>query len=285
MSTAEVTEAARPGSVADVLRGLELTEIAPLTWEASSVPAGGWVFGGQLIGQAIAAATAAQPGKQVTSIHTIFARAGAAGEPIRLAVSPVHGGRSFGSVQITMSQGERVLASASALLAAPETDLIRRASQAVPAAGPDSATPQPVHLHGWDQRYADGADIWDPAAVGPPQLTMWSQVISGVTTPVAHRALVAWASVGSFIGTAMRPHPGLGLAIAHHEVSSGVLSHTLTFHDDVNANEWLRFNLNSTFAGAGRVFGTGQVFTAEGDLVASCQQEAFLRPLTRVGGL
>jgi acyl-CoA thioesterase II len=64
-----------------------------------------------------------------------------------------------------------------------------------------------------------------------------------------------------------------------------VLTHTLTFHDDFDATDWLQLSLRSTYAGSGRVFGTGQVFTQDGTLVASCQQEAFLRALMQANGL
>jgi acyl-CoA thioesterase len=283
--TATSTERA---SVDDVLRAIELTPLGEDRWAAPTVPSGGWVFGGQLVGQAIAGATAAAPGKQVTSVHTVFARVGSPDLPVGVHVAPLHAGRSFASSTVTLSQGERVLASSLVLLAAPEEELVRHAAgapEAGPQGGPEGAAVQPPLLAGWEVRHEDGADIVDPAALGPPELRMWSRFGTDRDDPVAARALLAWASVGSFIGTAMRPHPGLGLAIAHHEVSSGVLSHTLTFHDGFSAGEWLLLALRSTFAGGGRVFGTGQVFTGDGRLVAGCQQEAMLRRLTRTGGL
>jgi len=66
-------------------------------------------------------------------------------------------------------------------------------------------------------------------------------------------------------------------------LSTGVLSHTLSFHQEFPAGEWQLFVLRSTFAGGGRAFGTGQVFSADGHLVASCAQEAMIRRMAAPG--
>ena len=61
-----------------ILRSLVLERTGESQWQARSVPnqKRPVVFGGQLLGQMILAATAALPGKQVKSLHAIFARAG-----------------------------------------------------------------------------------------------------------------------------------------------------------------------------------------------------------------
>jgi acyl-CoA thioesterase II len=285
MTTTEAGREVGRASVDDVLRSIELRPVGDNRWEGTTVPYGGWVAGGQLVGQAIAAATAAAPGKQVTSVHTVFTRMGGPGQPVTADVAPLHGGRSFASCVVTLSQGDRALASSLVLSGAPEDDLVTHAVSPPDVAGPEMAAAQTSQLTGWDHRHVGDVDLFDPMRIGPPELQMWSQFATGRRDPLAGQALLAWASVGSLIGTAMRPHEGLGLSVAHHDVSSGPLSHTLTFHSDVPASEWLLFALQSTAAGGGRAFGTGQVFTADGRLVASLQQEAMLRRLTRAGGL
>ena len=49
------------------------------------------------------------------------------------------------------------------------------------------------------------------------------------------QALLAYATDGFLIGTAMRPHAGIGQSMAHVSISTSVLSHTLTFHEPVDA--------------------------------------------------
>jgi acyl-CoA thioesterase II len=75
----------------------------------------------------------------------------------------------------------------------------------------------------------------------------------------------------------MRPHEGFGQGQAHETVSTGVLTHTLTFHEEVDATRWHLFVNDSVHAGHGRTYGTGNVFSRDGRLVASFAQENMLR--------
>jgi acyl-CoA thioesterase len=70
------------------------------------------VFGGQLLGQMIVAASVSSPGKQVRTIHTIFARAARVSATTELSVDPIHDGRSFASANVTAWQGDRLCARA-----------------------------------------------------------------------------------------------------------------------------------------------------------------------------
>ena len=77
----------------------------------------------------------------------------------------------------------------------------------------------------------------------------------------------------------MRPHAGVGQAQAHRSVSTGVLGHTLTFHEPFRADEWLLLSHHGSYAGRGRCYGRGDVFRADGTLVASFVQDGMIRPL------
>ena len=78
-------------------------------------------------------------------------------------------------------------------------------------------------------------DISDPAAVGPPELFVWVRFPGAEAQGVVGQALLAYATDGFLIGTAMRPHEGVGQALSHVSISTSVLSHTLTFHEPVDA--------------------------------------------------
>ncbi len=67
-----------------------------------------------------------------------------------------------------------------------------------------------------------------------------------------HRALLAFATDGFLIGTAMRPHAGVGQAQAHRTLSTGVVSRTLTFHEPGATRSWMLLRHRATFAGGGR---------------------------------
>jgi acyl-CoA thioesterase len=239
------------------------------------------VFGGQLLGQMIVAASASTPGKQVRTIHTIFARAARVSAETQLAVEPIHDGRSFASANVTAWQGERLCARALVLLDAPDPDLIRHAAPAPRVDGPEQAKdtgPSPLVFPGAELRIVGGVDTWSPdAPVGPAELFAWLRCEKAPDDLASNQAILAWATDGFLIGTAMRPHAGVGQAEAHKTLSTGVVGHTLTFHDAFSARDWLLLAHESPHAGAGRSYGRAHVFTREGRLVASFVQDAMIR--------
>ena len=267
-------------TVGDVLDVLDLDSLGDGQYLGRCVATEGpVVFGGQMVAQAIMAATREASGKRVTSLHSTFARTGRADQPVTLTVERLHEGRSVASLSVTVSQGDRKLARLSLLLAADEADVIRHSNEAPATDGPDVASPGMPSLVGHEQRYVGAVDLHDPDLVGPPELQYWSRWSTDRAERDVCQALLAWASVSLFIGTAMRPHQGVGLKRAHRDLSTGVLSHTLFFHDDAAAGEWLLYSLRSTFTGGGRAFGVGEVFTENGMLTATCTQESMIRPM------
>ena len=240
--------------------------------------AGGVIFGGQLLGQSIVAASTGVPGKRVVTVHTIFARAGSPDRGVEIAVDRIHNGRSMASGTVTISQGDRLIARSQVLLSTDEPDFVRHADAAPPAV-PDAAPSRVVREGAWEIRVAGDADISDPEQVGPPDLDVWTRFVGAPDDPVLSQALLAFATDGFLIGTAMRPHPGVGQSQAHHTLSTGVLSHTLTFHEPVDASEWMLLSHHSTHAGYGRAHGRANVFRSDGTLVASFVQDAMIRPM------
>jgi acyl-CoA thioesterase II len=169
------------------------------------------------------------------------------------------------------------------LLTADEPDLMRHAD-APPAAvdpPPDGAGSTESDGSGgddWQVHIAGDVDIADPDAVGPPDLDVWTRFAGAPDDdPGLDQALLAFATDGFLIATAMRPHEGVGQAQAHVTLSTGVVGHTLTFHEPAPAGEWLLLAQHSPYAGRGRVYGRGDVFRTDGSLVASFVQDAIVR--------
>jgi len=75
----------------------------------------------------------------------------------------------------------------------------------------------------------------------------------------------------------MRPHAGIGQNMAHRSIATGVVSHTLTFHDRFEAGAWLLMAHEGAHAGRGRSYGRAHVFTEDGRAVASFVQESLIR--------
>jgi acyl-CoA thioesterase-2 len=256
------------------LDALDLTEVAAGRYTAGHVASShGVVFGGQLMAQTIAAASRAVPEKQVKSLHTVFARGASPDQPLSIEAEVMHAGRAFASVTVTTSQSERLCTRSLVLLDIPEPDLIRHGptTPSVPTPGTPN-TPEPW----WEVFTVDGVDISDPAAVGPAELSVWTRFPGAPDDAMVSKALLAYASDGFLIGTAMRPHPGVGQSMAHVSISTTVLTHTLTFHEPFSASEWLLLSQESPYSGRGRSYGRGMVFSGD-RLVASFVQENMIR--------
>ena len=91
----------------------------------------------------------------------------------------------------------------------------------------------------------------DPELTGPPELDVWSRFPGAPDDPMVDQALLAFATDGFLIGTAMRPHAGVGQSQAHVTVTTGVVGHTLTFHEPSAARDWLLLSHHSPYAGHG----------------------------------
>jgi acyl-CoA thioesterase len=236
------------------------------------------VFGGQLLAQSIVAGVRCDPEKSVKTLHTVFARGASKAQPVEIAVEPMHSGRSFGSATVTISQGERLCTRSIVLLSADEPDLMRHADEPVVTSSPDDA-PAAAHSEGaWEVRVVDGVDITDPSLVGPPDLDVWTRFVGAPDDPVTNQALVAFATDGFLIGASMRPHEGIGQAMAHVSLATGVVSHTITFHERCTAGDWLLLANHGTYAGHGRAYGRAEIFQG-GALVGSFVQDSMIREM------
>jgi acyl-CoA thioesterase II len=263
----------------DLPSALELMPLGDGRFRAANVATnfGGVVFGGQLLAQTIVAAASADPTKEVKSVTTVFARGADPDRMLDVHVEPVHLGRALGSVTVTVAQGDRVCSRSVALLSAVEPDLIRHADPAPDVDGPDAAAPSGSPGGPWEIRVVGDVDVGDPDAVGPPELFVWSRFRAPETTGVTGQALLAYATDGFLIGAAMRPHAGIGQSMAHTTISTSVLSHTLTFHEPVDAGQWHLLAHHSPYAGRGRSYGRADIFTEDGRLVASFVQDNMVR--------
>jgi acyl-CoA thioesterase II len=240
------------------------------------------IFGGQLLAQAVIAARRADGGdKRVKTIHTVFARGGAPDTPVEIHVDRMHSGRAFASSTVSITQGETLCARSIVLLSADEPDFVHHADPA-----PDVAPPNDTGAGGagaaagddaFQVQYVGDVDISDPALVGPPDLDVWVRVPGAPDDDDVQQALLAYISDGFLIATAMRPHPGVGQALAHVSIATSVVGHTVTFHEPASIADWLLLAHHSTHAGGGRAHGRAQVFTTDGRLVASYVQDSLLR--------
>ena len=263
----------------DLLDVLALEPTGDGTWRGSSIEFGGGsvVFGGQILAQSIMAGATVDPTKELKSIHTVFARGASLSAPLEFGIEVMQTGRTFASASVSVSQGDRLCSKSLVLLHAPDPDLIAHQTDRPAAMSPEDAV---TLVHGpdyWEIRTVGGVDLGDPDAVGPPELDVWTRFAGAPADPTVNQALLAFASDGFLIGTAMRPHAGVGQSMAHRSIDTNVITHTLTFHAPVSAGTWMLLRHESSVAGRGRSYGRAHVYSEDGVLVASFVQENMIR--------
>jgi acyl-CoA thioesterase-2 len=267
------------------LEALTLEPVGQDRYRAGNLPsAHGVVFGGQLLAQSIMAGLAGQEGKAVKTLHTVFARGASHDAPLDISVERMHAGRSVASSTVTISQADQICTRSLVLLSAQEDDVIRHADARRSSSSPDDVA---GHVRGegaWELGIVGNVDISDPELVGPPELDVWVRFAGAPNDPGTDQALVSYSTDGFLIGTAMRPHAGVGQAQAHVTLSTGVLSHTLTFHERCPAGDWHLLEQRATYAGHGRSYGRGEIFRADGQLAASFVQDAMIRARSKGAG-
>ncbi|WP_459545650.1 acyl-CoA thioesterase [Nocardia sp. X0981] len=237
------------------------------------------VDGSQILGQSIVAAAKSLPGRTVRTAHALFVSAADPDIALEFTVTPIRTGRSFASATVTVRQDSKVRVSCAILLDEPQPDVVRRdipAGLAVP--GPAEAVPAAnLPLPGREVRIVGSTDIDDPGEVGPPVVDAWLRYATVPDRDELRRAVLAHFTGHLGISTALRPHPGLGTAQAHHTLSTAPMGIAVTFHEPVRWEGWLRYHHEATYVGAGTAYIRGQISTESGRLIASFTQDAMIR--------
>jgi acyl-CoA thioesterase II len=263
-----------PTDVGELPRQLLLDRVSESTFRVEADgerAAKGYVlFGGQILAQMIMAGSA-DSDKVVQSLQVVFARAGSYEQPIEYVVEAMHHGRSFASTTVTCRQGDRLLARGLLLLSSPDHDLIRHQSVTSDLSRPD----QPGEPDG--RLFPGSVAVVTRPGPSPSALAVWSRHEGSIPSTVGNQAALAWGTDGYLIAAALGPHPEFDESQAHGALSTGVVSHSISFHRPVNVSEWLVMAHDGRYAGGGRAFGSCSVFTEDGELVASFSQDAMVR--------
>jgi acyl-CoA thioesterase-2 len=262
----------------DLVGCLALQEVEPGLVEGRNLDlAYHRVFGGQILAQLVAAASAASPSKSVKSLTVLFPREGETSKPMRYRVQVHQDGRTFGTTEVVASQDEKVVAVGLVSMHVDEDGLDR--SDTPPDVGPPTdATLQDLGMVPWETRIVGGVDLSDRAA-GPARLEMWMRTPPLGDNRAVHQALLALATDLTLIGTALRPFEGVSQADSTVSLHTAVTSHSVWFHQPFRLDDWLLVAQHSPVVAHGRAFGRGDVFSAAGDLVASFAQEAMIRSI------
>jgi len=241
-------------------------------------PAGEQIFGGQILAQLVAAVA---PGRTVKSVHAAFPRSGRPTDPLFLEVEKTHDGRSLGMRRAVVYQdqplgGRRVVATATILVDRADDEYDYQ-FDAVTTSDPLSAKQVDFAVVPGEARLISDIGLEDVSAA-PAELAFWMRCSEFADTALA-RPVLAYVSDWPLIGTLLKAVPGLSQQDAHVRLQTGVVSHSIWFHQPFDVSQWLRLDLRGQRLAGGRGFGTGAVYTQAGSLVASFAQESVIRSI------
>ena len=252
----------------------------------------GRVFGGQVIAQALQAAQRSTDApKQAHSLHAYFMRAGDESHPILYRVVRDFDGKSFATRRVIATQRGLPILNLACSLQVPEGGLAHQ--DAMPDVPPpeDLTSDRELRLAMIDRipekframflrpRMVDIRPVsprsWLDPVEQEPRQNSWFRVVAPIgDDPALHRAILAYASDMSLLGTATLAH---GVNWMTHKLQTASLDHALWLHEDFRADDWLLYVCDSPWAGHARGFNRGKIFARDGRLVASVAQEGLIR--------
>lgn len=243
------------------------------------------VEGSQILGQAIVAAGRHSPGRRVVSGHLVMTRVADAREPLSFDLTEMQDGRTFTTLGVNVTQGDRCCATGTLLLDVGAPDVMRHATPMPDAPGPEACSAYDMGVTGRDLRIVDDAYTDDPdAPVGPPVIDAWVRFDPAAFHAVGddgyvHAGLLAQFTGHLSIAAAMRPHAGIGQRDAHRTLSTAINAIGLSLHADIRADEWMLYHHETTFAGDGMTHSTCRVHARDGALLASFTVDAMVRAM------
>ena len=250
------------------------------------------VFGGQVLGQALMAASRTVEGRNVHSLHAYFLRRGDFEAPIVYEVDRARDGGSFSNRRvIAVQHGEQIFNMTSSFQV-PEDGLEHQSDMPI--------VPPPEELE-------DLIDLIKPEWVEKLPLRIRRMLtrerpfeVKPVETPhfllnetkdpikhswirakgnmpndiVMHQALLAYVSDYDLLTTAILPH---GTNLMQNKFQMASLDHAMWFHNTASVDQWMLFAYESPRSNASRGFARAHIFSRDGVLIASTAQEGLMR--------
>ncbi len=283
----------------DLLQLLELERIEENIFRGESRDIGSTrVFGGQVLGQALTAASYTVEDREVHSLHAYFLRAGDVNAPIVYEVDRARDGTSFSNRRVVAIQHGRPIFNMAASFQIPEQGLEHQA--AIPDVTPPEALtdlrelPEALltglsgpmrrfltHERPFEMRPVDPVLLLTPEPTAPRR-EVWIRTRDRVAdAPELHRNLLAYISDYQLLGTSILPH---GVRFGDPRMQIASLDHALWFHRPFRVDDWLLYSMDSPSASGARGLALGRFYARDGALVASTAQEGLIRLWPRSGG-
>jgi acyl-CoA thioesterase II len=280
--------------IADLLSLLELEQLEVNLFRGESRDVGSpQVFGGQVLGQALTAASATVAARVVHSLHAYFLRRGDFNAPIVYQVDRSLDGHSFSNRRVVAIQhGEQIFnMAASFQVIEPGLDhQIDMPAVPQPEDLPDSSTPPPEMVKHMPERLRQFFEQPRPFTFRlvqsfepeqhkgektEPARQVWFKAVGKLPDDERlHRCLLAYASDFFLLGTSILPHAPSKL---DGRLIMASLDHAMWFHRPLRVDDWLLYAMESPSASGARGFARAGVFARDGRLVATIAQEGLVR--------
>ncbi|AYO55644.1 acyl-CoA thioesterase [Acinetobacter wuhouensis] len=250
------------------------------------------LFGGQILGQALIAASKTTD-RPAHSLHAYFIRSGRTDLPVLYKVENLRDGKSFATRQVYALQDGAVIFSAMISFAKPEQGL----EYQIPA--PEYPLPESfkseqelkilnqddipefmreVVMRQFDLRMhpVNPVNPFRPEkaeAEYAEYVQTFDKLTNEFDIPMFHQAILAYYSDYNLLTTSLRPH---GISYANGGVRSASLDHAIYFHSEFRVDDWLLYDMHATRSSQSRGINYGQ-FWQNGKLVSSVTQESLMR--------
>jgi acyl-CoA thioesterase-2 len=282
--------------LADLLHLLKLERIEDNIFRGESRDIGSpRVFGGQVLGQALSAASATVVDeRQVHSLHAYFLRAGDVEDDIVYIVDIARDGGSFSNRRVVAIQHGKQIFNMTASFQKLEDGLDHQSPMPdVPP--PDGlaemrelteamleAIPEKMHRYYMHERPFEIRPIRPVALLSAEKCEarqcFWFRAVDRLPDdPEVHRYLLAYVSDYQLVATSTLPH---GIHFERDRLMLASLDHAMWFHRPFRIDDWLLYSMDSPNASGARGLARGEIFTRDGVLVASTAQEGLIRVLS-----
>ncbi|MEZ5263486.1 MAG: acyl-CoA thioesterase [Acidimicrobiia bacterium] len=277
-----------------LLAALDLRQRGPDSFVGDGdVPNELGIFGGHLLGQAVAAVCRTVPGdRAIHSLHAYFVAGGAAVGDIDYEVERIRDGGTFAHRQVRARRGDRELFRLTASFQTPEDGLewegealhgpeLPPPDALVDLADLLAARDAPVFDEYWTNRpravqlrYAHAP--WTDAGPTPDSgIRVWWRTPRPLPDdPHLHAAIAAYVADESISDNVLTPH---GLTWLGEDLLVVSLDHAMWFHRPFRVDDWLLWAQRPLVTGGARGLALGHLYDSSGRLVATCTQEVLLR--------
>jgi len=279
-------------TLADLIGLLELEKIEANIFRGQSRDIGSpQVFGGQVLGQALSAASRTVEGRLVHSLHAYFLRRGDVNAPIVYEVDVARDGGSFSNRRVVAIQHGRQIFNMTASFQVSESGLEHQAQMPAvpdPEGLRDIGDVSEEELARLSARMREYLTRRRPFQVRPVRREdagrtdtlesakqVWMRAVDRLPDdPVVQATLLAYLSDYELLGTATLPH---GVRFIDGQLQMASLDHAMWFHRACRLDDWLLFSFDSPSASGARGLARGMIFSRDGQLVASTAQEGLIR--------